>query len=86
MGLSTCPIATVNAPIEKVWELLAEPANYDTWWDARTRSIVPEGRAQVGQRIHSKAGGLNIFLTVDALSAAYSSRCSRDAARSMART
>ena len=65
MAMSTCPIATVNAPIERVWELLAEPANYDLWWDAKTRSIVPEGRAQVGQRVNAKAGGFNILLTVD---------------------
>jgi uncharacterized protein YndB with AHSA1/START domain len=67
MTLSTCPIATINAPIESVWKLLAEPANYDLWWDAKTRSIDPQGRAQEGQRVHAKAGGFNIFLTVDAV-------------------
>ena len=67
MTISTCPIATINAPIERVWEFLAEPANYDLWWDAKTHSIVPEGRAQVGQRVHAKAGGFNILLTVDAV-------------------
>jgi len=67
MTISTCPIATINAPIERVWEFLAEPANYDLWWDAKTRSIVPKGRAQVGQRVHAKAGGFNILLTVDAV-------------------
>jgi uncharacterized protein YndB with AHSA1/START domain len=67
MTLSTCPIATINAPIKRVWELLAEPANYDLWWDAKTRSIVPQGRAQVRQRVHAKAGGFNIFLTIDAV-------------------
>jgi uncharacterized protein YndB with AHSA1/START domain len=65
MTVSTCPIATINAPIERVWELLAVPANYDLWWDAKTRSIVPEGRARVGQRVNAKAGGFNILLTVD---------------------
>ena len=65
MSLSTCPIDVVNAPIEKVWELLAEPENYDLWWDAKTLSIVPAGRAQAGQRVHAKAGGFNIFLMVD---------------------
>ena len=67
MTISTCPIATINAPIERVWEFLAEPANYDLWWDAKTGSIVPEGRAQAGQRVHAKAGGFNIFLTVNAV-------------------
>jgi hypothetical protein len=67
VGLSACPVATVNAPISKVWELLAEPANYDLWWNARTRSIVPERRAQRGQRVHASAGGFTIVLTVDAV-------------------
>ena len=65
MSISTCPIATINAPTERVWELLSEPVNYDLWWDAQTRSIVPEGRAQAGQKVYAKASGLNIFLTVD---------------------
>jgi len=65
MSVSTCPIAVINAPIERVWELLAEPANYDLWWDAKTQSILPEGRAQAGQRVHARAGGFSIFLTVD---------------------
>ena len=67
MTTSTCPIAVVNAPIERVWEFLAEPANYDLWWDAKTCSIVPEGHAQVEQRVHAKAGGFNILLRVDAV-------------------
>src|SRR3954466_15381860 len=67
MSISTCPVATINAPIERVWDLLAEPANYDLWWEARTRSIVPEGRAHAGQTVQAKAGGFNILLTVDAV-------------------
>jgi uncharacterized protein YndB with AHSA1/START domain len=67
MSISTCPVAIINAPMERVWDLLAEPANYDFWWEARTRSIVPEGRARAGQRVHAKAGGFNILLTVDAV-------------------
>jgi len=67
MSIGTCPIATINAPVERVWELLSEPANYDLWWDAKTQSIFPEGRAHAGQGVHAKAGGFNIFLTVDAV-------------------
>ena len=69
MTVSTCPIASINAPVERVWEFLAEPANYDLWWDAKTLSIVPEGRAQVGQRVQAKAGGFNILLMVEAVDA-----------------
>lgn len=53
MTVSVCPIATVNASVEHVWEFLSKPANYDLWWDARTQSIIPEGNAQAGQVIHA---------------------------------
>ncbi len=43
----------IHAPVEKVWPFLSEPANYALWWDAQTVSIVPEGRAQPGQKIHA---------------------------------
>ena len=67
MSVNVCPIAIINAPLERVWNFLSEPANYDLWWDAKTQSILPEGHAQAGQRVHAKAGGFNIFLTVDAV-------------------
>lgn len=67
MSVSVCPIGMIEAPIEKVWTFLSEPANYDLWWDAKTQSILPEGHAQAGQRVHAKAGGFNILLTVDAV-------------------
>ncbi len=65
MNVSVCPIAVINAPPERVWELLSEPANYDLWWDAKTVSIAPEGPAQAGQKVHARANGLNILLTID---------------------
>ncbi len=58
MSFSTCPIATVNAPAERVWRLLSNPARYALWWDAQTHSIVPEGPAQAGQRIEARTKGL----------------------------
>jgi hypothetical protein len=68
MSFSTCPTATVNAPIEQVWRLLADPARYDLWWDAQTRSIIPEGPAQPGQQIFAYAVALrrqwNVHITV----------------------
>jgi|SRR5271157_4596001 len=54
MSFSTCPIATVDAPAEQVWRLLADPARYALWWDAQTRSIIPEGPAQSGQQIFAQ--------------------------------
>ena len=71
MGLSVCPIATVNAPVEQVWALLSEPDNYALWWNAQTRSIEPKGDAQPGQKVlaQSKAfgRGWNVTITVESV-------------------
>jgi uncharacterized protein YndB with AHSA1/START domain len=67
MSISVCPAAIINASIEKVWTLLSEPANYALWWDAQTCSIVPEGRAQAGQKIHGKSSGMDINVTVSSV-------------------
>jgi hypothetical protein len=58
MSLNTCPIATVDAPAERVWRLLADPVRYADWWDAETRSIVPEGPAHAGQQITAQTVAL----------------------------
>ncbi len=58
MTISTCPIAVVNASVERVWTFLSEPANYALWWDAHTRAIVPEGRAHAGQKIYAQTFAL----------------------------
>ena len=58
MTLSVCPIATVHAPVERVWALLADPASYAEWWDARTERIEPPGPATPGQVITASAVGL----------------------------
>ena len=54
MGFNLCPATTVAAPLESVWELLGNPANYDEWWDARTERIVPEGQTSPGQILYAK--------------------------------
>ena len=61
MSLSVCPIAVVESPAERIWALLAEPASYASWWDAKTDAIVPSGPAQPGQEIsaHSRALGID---------------------------
>jgi len=53
MSLNTCPIVTVHASAEQVWNLLSEPERYALWWDVQTRAITPEGPAQPGQRIRA---------------------------------
>ena len=71
MSLSTCPIATVEAPVERVWDLLADPGSYALWWDAETRSITPPGSATPGQRISAQTSALgkrwDVQVTVDDL-------------------
>lgn len=58
MSVSVCPIAIINAPAEKVWNFLSEPANYALWWNAETRLIVPEGHATPGQKIYAQTSEL----------------------------
>jgi hypothetical protein len=49
MVVSVCPAANVAASVGDVWELLAQPSKYDTWWDAHLERSVPEGLATPGQ-------------------------------------
>lgn len=67
MSVSACPMDIINAPMEEVWTFLAEPANYALWWDAQTRSIVPEGRAHAGQTIRAGTSGLNLTVIVNSI-------------------
>ena len=71
MNYSTCPIANVNAPIERIWQLLADPNQYALWWDARTRSIIPAGPVQLSQHILAQASALgrswDVHITVQAV-------------------
>jgi hypothetical protein len=71
MGFSICPIAVVAAPVETVWELLADPALYDAWWDAHTVRVEPEGKAKPGQVVYAKTAGLgrtwDVTLRVEAV-------------------
>lgn len=71
MSFSTCPIAIVDAPVEQVWCLLADPARYALWGDAQTRSIIPEGPAQSGQQIFAQTVELgkpwNVHITIQAV-------------------
>ncbi len=71
MSLRVCPIASVRAPVQGVWSFLSQPSNYALWWDAKTKSIEPEGPVQPGQRIRaqSRAFGLlwNVGLLVESV-------------------
>src|SRR3954471_20132433 len=50
MTIMTCPAAMIDAPIERVWRLLADPREWSGWSGARFEAAVPDGAAQVGQR------------------------------------
>lgn len=60
MNVSVCPIAVIDAPLERVWSFLSEPENYALWWDARTTSISPAGPAIPGQKIQARSTALGI--------------------------
>jgi hypothetical protein len=51
MGVTTCPTDVVNAPVERVWALLADPLRYDAWTDLREIRVEPSGAARTGQVI-----------------------------------
>jgi len=71
LTLSTCPIAIVAAPVEQVWGLLADPHRYALWWDAKTRSIIPQGLVRPGQQIFAETVALgrrwDVHITVQAV-------------------
>jgi uncharacterized protein YndB with AHSA1/START domain len=71
MTTSLCPIATVNAALERTWNLLVNPESYALWWDARTRAIIPPGPARPGQRIQAESGAFgrrwDVTITVEAV-------------------
>jgi hypothetical protein len=65
MSVSTCPVATIHAPAERVWHLLSQPDSYALWWDAHTLSITPEGPAKPGQQVRAQAAALGRWWPID---------------------
>jgi len=61
VALSVCPTAEVAASVEDVWALLADPAAFDRWWDARTDRIDPPGPSCEGQEIEARSAGIVRF-------------------------
>src|SRR5438128_2315338 len=51
MSLNVCPADTVRAPLERVWELLMQPAGYGRFWDLTVERVEPSGPAVVGQKL-----------------------------------
>jgi hypothetical protein len=51
MALNVCPADTVHVPLERVWELLMQPAGYGRFWDLTVERVEPEGPAAAGQKL-----------------------------------
>ena len=56
MSYTSCPTAVVNAPVEIVWALLADPAGWGHVFDVRINSVNPPGPAVAGQKIVGETG------------------------------
>jgi hypothetical protein len=58
MGRSytSCPTALVKAPVETVWDLLSNPGEWGQFYDLRVKSVVPSGKATIGQKVHAESG------------------------------
>jgi uncharacterized protein YndB with AHSA1/START domain len=50
-SVSVCPSALVEAPIERVWDVLTSPVGLDAWADASLVWADPPGPARPGQRL-----------------------------------
>jgi|ERR1700678_2778052 hypothetical protein len=51
-----CPTAIVEAPIEVVWNLLLNTAEWGKFYDVRVLSVDPPGPATAGQRLIGNPG------------------------------
>jgi uncharacterized protein YndB with AHSA1/START domain len=51
MTLNVCPVDRVRAPIDRVWELLVQPAGYGQFWDLTVERVEPDGPAVTGQKL-----------------------------------
>lgn len=49
MGISVCPIAVIDAPVERVWSLVVDPAQWADWADASLEHVDPPGPTHAGQ-------------------------------------
>jgi hypothetical protein len=51
-----CPVAIVAAPVEVVWKLLLNTAEWGTFYDLKVHSVEPPGPARPGQRLIGSPG------------------------------
>ena len=68
MRVSVCPSAIVEAPVERVWEVVTSPDGFDTWTDATLVTAKPAGPARPGQRLRLEtAFGRRLPVVIDVL-------------------
>ncbi len=58
--LSVCPAAIVDAPLERVWDVLRDPASWGGWLDLVVHRVEPAGALQGGQTIVGSSVALGI--------------------------
>ena len=61
--MQACPTDVVNAPPERVWELLTNPAQYESWADAKPIDTLARSVA-VGDRVILRTGPGRMFKVV----------------------
>ena len=62
MTYASCPTVVVNAPIDIVWNLLTEPAQWGDFFDVRITGAEPAGPAVIGQRFYGESGSRFLHL------------------------
>ncbi len=57
----------IEAPVDRVWDLLTQPGGFDNWIDATLVTAEPGGEARPGQQLHfvTKAVGWTFPVTID---------------------
>jgi len=64
MPVSVCPMDVVAAPVEKVWAILMDSAQYGEWSDMRAPTITPPGPTVPGQVMESGTSMLGLIFRV----------------------
>ena len=58
-------MAVVEAPVERVWDLVTSPDEYGRWTDATLVGAEPPGAARSGQRLRLMTSALGHAFRVD---------------------
>ena len=64
MAYKACPTAVIEAPIDRVWTLLTNPAGWGDFFDLRITKVDPAGPAIVGQCVEAESGPRLLHLRI----------------------